>query len=94
MTDRPPASDDAPTPEGLVVDARGLRCPLPIIRLAARARGEPSGTVLVLLSDDPAAELDVAAWCRMRGHVLRDQRREAAGHLVSVVLTGSPRPAS
>ena len=51
----------------LIVDSRGKRCPLPIIDLAAAARGAPAGTVLVLLADDPAAAADVAAWCRMRG---------------------------
>lgn len=51
-----------------LVDARGLRCPLPVIRLAAAARGLPAGTELTVLSTDPATRLDVPAWCRMRGH--------------------------
>jgi tRNA 2-thiouridine synthesizing protein A len=51
-----------------LVDARGLRCPLPVIRLAAAAKGLPAGTELTVLSTDPAAKLDVPAWCRMRGH--------------------------
>jgi tRNA 2-thiouridine synthesizing protein A len=50
-----------------VVDCRGLRCPLPIIALARRMPGLPVGSVLRLLADDPAAELDVPAWCRLRG---------------------------
>ena len=52
----------------MLVDARGLRCPLPVIRLAAAAKGLPAGTELTVLSTDPAARLDVPAWCRMRGH--------------------------
>lgn len=55
------------------IDARGLRCPLPVIRLAAAARDQPPGTELDLLSTDPAARTDVAAWCRMRGHTLLGQ---------------------
>ncbi|MFD6448612.1 sulfurtransferase TusA family protein [Promicromonospora sp. NPDC060204] len=51
-----------------LVDARGLRCPLPVIRLAAAAKGLPAGTELTVLSTDPAAKHDVPAWCRMRGH--------------------------
>ena len=51
-----------------LVDARGLRCPLPVIRLATAAKGLPAGTELTVLSTDPAAKLDVPAWCRMRGH--------------------------
>lgn len=53
---------------GVVVDARGLRCPLPVIRLAQAARGLDPGSVLTLWSTDPAAEHDVPAWARMRGH--------------------------
>ena len=53
---------------GVVVDARGLRCPLPVIRLAAAARDLPAGALLVVLTTDPAADHDVPAWSRMRGH--------------------------
>lgn len=53
-----------------VVDARGLRCPLPVIRLAAVARDRSPGDVLTVWSTDPAARHDVPAWARMRGHVV------------------------
>jgi TusA-related sulfurtransferase len=51
-----------------VVDARGLRCPLPVIRLAARAAGAADGAVVEVWATDPAAGADVPAWCRLRGH--------------------------
>ena len=51
-----------------VVDARGERCPLPVIRLARLARDQPAVGRVVLLATDPAAAHDVPAWCRMRGH--------------------------
>ncbi|MBO0610843.1 sulfurtransferase TusA family protein [Myceligenerans salitolerans] len=51
-----------------VVDARGLRCPLPVIRLAARAKDLAGGTEVSVVSTDPAAQHDVPAWARMRGH--------------------------
>lgn len=54
------------------VDARGLRCPLPVIRLAEAARDAPAGTVITVLATDPAARHDVPAWCRMRDHELRE----------------------
>jgi len=52
------------------VDARGLRCPLPVIRLAAAARDAPAATRIVVLTSDPAARHDIPAWCRMRDHQL------------------------
>ena len=54
----------------IVVDARNLRCPLPVIELARAARDVPPGTALVVLATDPAARHDVPAWARLRGHTL------------------------
>ncbi len=51
-----------------VVDARGERCPLPVIRLARLVREDPSPRLVTVLATDPAAAHDVPAWCRMRGH--------------------------
>lgn len=73
------------------IDARGLRCPLPVIRLAARAKELPPGTELALLSTDPAARPDIAAWCRMRGHDLLSQEPyggSALRHLVRLKTGG------
>ena len=56
----------------IVVDARGLRCPLPVIRLAQRAREAGAGAVIEVWATDPAAAADIPAWCRMRGHELVD----------------------
>ena len=53
---------------GLELDCRGVRCPLPIIHLAQRIGEVPVGGVVTVVSDDPAARPDIAAWCRMRGH--------------------------
>jgi tRNA 2-thiouridine synthesizing protein A len=49
------------------LDCRGQRCPLPVIALARRLPDLPVGAVLRVLADDPAAAVDIPAWCRMRG---------------------------
>lgn len=54
----------------LELDERGRLCPLPVIALARAAADLPAGGVVRLLADDPAAAVDVPAWCRMRGHTL------------------------
>ncbi|MFY1703426.1 sulfurtransferase TusA family protein [Micromonospora sp. WMMA1923] len=51
-----------------VLDCRGQRCPLPVIAVARRLPELPVGTVVRVLADDPAAAVDLPAWCRMRGH--------------------------
>lgn len=63
--------------EPVLIDARGLRCPLPVISLARRAQGLAPGTVLTLLATDPAARQDVAAWARLRGHEMLTAEHEA-----------------
>ena len=52
----------------LLVDARGLRCPWPVLRLARALRD--GATAVELLSDDPAAAVEVAAFAAERGLTL------------------------
>lgn len=52
---------------GAVLDCLGQRCPLPVIALARRIPEVPVGAVVRVLADDPAAAVDIPAWCRMRG---------------------------
>jgi TusA-related sulfurtransferase len=51
----------------IVLDQRGRRCPLPVIELARRIADVPVGEAIGVAADDPAARLDIPAWCRMRG---------------------------
>ena len=51
----------------LVVDTRGLLCPVPVIELARRIREVPVGGLVRILSDDAAAASDLPAWCVLRG---------------------------
>ena len=51
----------------LNLDCRAMPCPRPIIELAKVFARLPVGATVVLAADDPAAEVDVRAWCRMRG---------------------------
>ena len=64
------------------LDARGLRCPLPVIRLAEAARNAPAGTVINVLASDPAARHDIPAWCRMRGHELCEMTEVPAAEVL------------
>ena len=51
----------------LELDCRGMRCPMPVIELARRFGEVPVGGVVAVVATDVAAEVDVPAWCRMRG---------------------------
>lgn len=75
---------------GQLVDARGLVCPAPIVRLARVARAAAAGTLVTVLATDPAAEVDVPAWARMRGHtVLRTERTNDGVLAVTVRIGGA-----
>ncbi|WFE61521.1 sulfurtransferase TusA family protein [Micromonospora sp. WMMD712] len=63
-----------------VLDCRGQRCPLPVIRLARRLPELPVGAVLRVLADDPAAAVDIPAWCRMRGQEFVAAHAEGPGY--------------
>lgn len=55
------------------LDARGLNCPLPILR-AKKALGEiQSGQVLRVVATDPGSVKDFAAFCKQTGHALLSQ---------------------
>jgi TusA-related sulfurtransferase len=50
----------------MILDCLGRPCPVPIIELAKAFPSVEVGAVVTVLSDDPAAEPDLRAWCRMR----------------------------
>jgi tRNA 2-thiouridine synthesizing protein A len=52
------------------LDCRGLLCPVPVITLARRIKEVPIGDTITVLADDPAAAIDIPAWCRMRSQEL------------------------
>jgi len=53
-----------------VIDAKGLNCPMPIVKTAQAMRTLPAGTLLEVHATDPGSVRDFAAWCRSTGHTL------------------------
>ncbi|MEM1274595.1 MAG: sulfurtransferase TusA family protein [Pseudomonadota bacterium] len=52
----------------LEIDATGLLCPLPVLRLRKRMQGLAAGQTARLLATDPAAHIDVPHFCVEAGH--------------------------
>ena len=50
------------------LDAIGLLCPLPVLKLSKRLKSLDVGDVLELHADDPAALVDVPFFCNEAGH--------------------------
>ncbi len=70
------------------LDARGLRCPLPVIRTEACLRKMKTGQKLLVLSDDPVAMIDIPHYCRMGGHGV-ERMPDRDGTCVFQVTAGS-----
>lgn len=57
--------------EGMhLLDARGLLCPLPVIRTQDRLGKLAAGEKLKVLCTDPGTLQDIPSWCRVHGHRL------------------------
>jgi tRNA 2-thiouridine synthesizing protein A len=61
------------------LDARGLYCPLPVLRARERFKALPPGSRLDVLADDPLARLDMQAFCAREGHAYLGDRDEPGG---------------
>jgi tRNA 2-thiouridine synthesizing protein A len=51
-----------------VLDLRGLKCPLPALFARRALQRSAAGQIVVLLTDDPMAPIDVAHMCRQEGY--------------------------
>lgn len=54
----------------VVIDVRGLKCPLPALKTSRRMRDHPPGTRFVVEATDPLAAIDIPNLCREEGHRL------------------------
>lgn len=59
-----------------VLDAKGLNCPLPILKAKKALAALPPGGTLEVLATDPGAVKDFAAFSRTTGHELLEQSTE------------------
>ena len=66
------------------LDARGLLCPLPVLKARKALKPLVPGALLELLADDPAAIVDVPHFCMESGHELVSQA-EVDGYQVYMI---------
>ena len=60
------------------LDARGLACPMPIVKTAQLMKTMQPGETLEVTSTDPGSIKDFAAWSRTTGNPLLDSSSDAA----------------
>ena len=66
--------------ETKVLDLRGLKCPLPVLKARKAMKSMTIGEKILLETTDPLAVIDVPAFCQEMGHNLLEQSQESDHH--------------
>lgn len=72
------------------IDARGLKCPLPVLRAEKALDGAQPGAVVVVLATDPVARIDIPLYCRQKGYAV--ELAEAEGVLRFEIVKSQDGP--
>ena len=67
----------------LIVDARNLQCPMPVLKISQEIGQIESGQTLELVATDRGSLSDIPAWAKDLGHTLKEQfEQEGEFHFV------------
>jgi tRNA 2-thiouridine synthesizing protein A len=66
------------------LDARGLLCPLPVLRANKSLRALAVGDELKVMASDPSAPADFRSFCETAGHDLLDSREEEGVFVITL----------
>jgi len=69
----------------ITLDAKGLACPMPIVKLKKASKDLGSGDTITVLADDPGFEPDVQAWVEAQGYELQSLT-EDGGVFTAVIV--------
>lgn len=72
------------------VDACGLQCPGPIMRLKTEIDRAAPGTRVIMRASDPGFARDAGAWCRMTGHSLERMDDDRGTVVATIVKRSEP----
>jgi len=60
----------------VLLDAKGMYCPMPIVKLKKATKTMESGQVLKLVATDPGSSRDVPAWANKTGAEILETSEE------------------
>ncbi|RXT07923.1 sulfurtransferase TusA family protein [Ammoniphilus sp. CFH 90114] len=60
----------------MILDAKGLACPMPIVKTKKAMNELESGQILEIHATDKGAKNDLSAWAKSSGHQLLEDREE------------------
>ena len=78
----------------VVLDAKGLICPLPVLRARKAMNSLAPGQILEIHATDPASRLDVPHYCDAAGHELLETRKEGDILIFRIRKRGAEKPSA
>jgi tRNA 2-thiouridine synthesizing protein A len=63
------------------LDTTGLKCPQPVLKIAAKSADMKQGDILEVIGDCPTFERDIRAWCKRLKKTLIFIKDEGAGRM-------------
>ncbi len=66
------------------LDAKGLNCPLPILKAKKAIKDVPVGGTLEVLATDPGSVADFQAFCRTTGNELVEHREDGGVYTFTI----------
>jgi NADPH-dependent 2,4-dienoyl-CoA reductase/sulfur reductase-like enzyme/peroxiredoxin family protein/rhodanese-related sulfurtransferase/TusA-related sulfurtransferase len=76
------------------IDARGLQCPGPILKLRTELDRIAEGQAVTIVAGDPGFPSDVAAWCESTGHRLLEIAPKNGACQATILKQARPAPAA
>ena len=58
------------------LDAKGLKCPMPVVKTSKEIKGVAVGSVLEVLATDPGSMADIMAWTKSTGNELLKSEKD------------------
>ena len=59
------------------LDAKGLSCPMPLLRTKKAIESISAGQILEVLGTDPGSKNDLPGWCQRAGHTFLGDKEDA-----------------
>ena len=69
-----------------VIDCIGMKCPQPVLKIAAKVATMKPGDMLEVLGDCPTFETDARAWCSRTGKTLLAVLSEGTGKRAQIQI--------
>lgn len=67
-----------------ILDVKGLKCPLPVLKIKKAMKSLTSGDILEVHTTDPMSVIDVPAYCNESGNGLLSKISQDDGHIFKI----------